>query len=391
MTDIDVKAEYRTLFAEQRDLTAGIAFLMKTLEKKTAIPILSHILFPGNGTMHATDLDATAVWVLDGVGQHMPFTVSADSLQRAIKGADGALVSFEVEAVDDEPAGRVVVRAAGMTSKLVGLPVEDFPLGNFSEGLDAAVFTMPQADCAAWLGFIQPCISTEETRYYLNGILLHSRQGVLCGVATDGHRLAIKDTQTPWAMDGHFSEHGTIFPRKAVDTVLYALGKKPVGSATMAVAKLRVQVSTDKWSLTTKAVDGTFPDYTRVIPGIGAGFAAVDRDAGIKAVARMIGVMGKLSGALQVDTAENTLTCKNNGEPTSVALAFKEVGVGEKAVTGFGVNPAYLKMTLEAFPAGDVYFSWASEGDPVRFQAAEYGWNSDDYLEGVRICMPMRY
>lgn len=380
-----------TLRAEHKDITAGVTFLMKTIERRTTTPILSNILFSGDGSMQATDLDQVVTWKLDGVDPtvaHAPFTVSADSLLRAIKGADaGKIVSLCIsDAI-------VTVTADGMASKLRTLPVEDFPVGVINVKGDAYECIMDARGCFDWLTFLRPCISDEETRYYLNGILLHPRVGVLSGVATNGHKLAIMDTPNEWSLDGLAVNHGlgTLMPKKAVDTVMGVIGKKATGWVEWLIGATYVTVHTDKWAVCTKHIDGTFPDYTRVIPASGKGLSAVDRDTAIKALTRIITTVGKNGGTVAVDTAQHELTCTNSGEPVSIRVAFKECGASldDKAPSVFGINPAYLKDTLGAFPEGDVFFTW-DDGSPVRFQQSEVDWTSANYRRGVRICMPMR-
>jgi DNA polymerase-3 subunit beta len=372
--------------AECAALLDAVAFLNLTMDKKTGIPILTHILFPGDGRMVGTDLDQEATWLLSAGVEHYPFTVSLKSLQTALKGANrGCLVRFDIDAEKQ----KVVVTADGMTSNLDTLPTEDFPR-MVEPAPYPMTFYMQAPTVYDWLSFVAPCISTEETRYYLNGIFIHPRLGKLCAVATDGHRLGIKDTAESWEanetreFNGH-GEAGKIMPALAVKTILAGIGKKAKGGVDICISKKHIEVAHADWTLRTRVVDGTFPDYTRVIPQDGKHALGMNIEQAIKAVTRMQGVMGKHGGAMWLDPTESVFSCKNSGEPTSMAMHFINP-TGD----GFGINPAYLKECLTAWKdAGhdNVYLHWET-GGPVRFDPkASYL----DYQEGLRVCMPMRY
>ena len=174
--------------------------------------------------------------------------------------SDGA----EVELDHSGGEAQLVLRSGKHSSKLVVLPTEDFPA--MTTGKLPHRFEVPAKDLLGVIDRSKFAISTEETRYYLNGIYLHSAvcdgSKVLRAVATDGHRLARIDIPLPDGADGM---PGVIVPRKTVQE-LRKLLEKQAGNVTVSLSDTRIQFQIDFVLLTSKLIDGTFPEYERVIP-----------------------------------------------------------------------------------------------------------------------------
>ena len=234
------------------------------VERRNTIPILSHVLLSAEAdllTIKATDLDIEVVLQTD-VEVLIPgkITVAAHMLHDILrKLPENAEVTFSLDT--DSP--QCDVSAGRSRFSLAILPHEDFPMLQNNEF--ECHFTIPAAELAKLFNKTKFAVSTEETRYYLNGIYLHVAQKdgmpILRAVATDGHRLARCDCALP---DGAAQMHGVIVPRKTLAEVLKMLDGGQ--SINVAVSETKIQFTNPSMVLTSKVIDGTFPDYARVIP-----------------------------------------------------------------------------------------------------------------------------
>ena len=265
---------------DRMSLLRPLGHVQSVVERRNTIPILANVVLradDGQLSMTATDMDMDiATNVGCSVGTAGTTTVSAHMLYDiARKLPDGSEV--EVAVAD----GHAMISAGRSNFRLPTLPVEDFPAINSSEM--PVSFTLTAADIRDLIDATRFAISTEETRYYLNGIYLHkSESGELCAVATDGHRLAMTRQSLP---AGATQMPSIILPRKAV-TELRKLLDDFDGDVAVSLSDTRAEFGFGAVQLKTKLIDGTFPDYTRVIPqgndrilqvDVGAFSAAVDR------------------------------------------------------------------------------------------------------------------
>jgi DNA polymerase-3 subunit beta len=367
-----------------QDILPMLALMGRIVEKRNTIPILANICFRGDGTVAGTDLDLEVTWKLDGTDGVHPFTVPLHTLQKAVKGAGkGGFIQFDLEAVDDEPAARVTITVDGLRSSVNALPESDFPYMVKSTG-DPVVFRMPQADLYSWWKFIEPCISDEETRYYLNGIYVHPRHDMLSGVATDGHKLALLDApgEHSWSADGQAPDApGVIVPTKTVKTILATLGAKATGACRLTIDNSRITLTTTEFTLRSKVIDATFPDYTRVIPDTSSRTATFDPAEMKTAVARIAGITDKRQ-AIKITPAFSAVEARYEGETHSMTVDF--IGAEYHGDSCFGVNAAYMQEvcgTFAALGAKTVDMGYGT-GDPMRITAQG--------IEGVRVVMPVR-
>lgn len=357
------------------DLIAGFAFLKRSMDTRATYPILGNVAFPGDGTMRATDLDQEGVYNLPGATGHEPFTLSLAALQKALKGASkGTMVHFT-------PEGETVrVEADGLTSTMPGLPYIDFPSMTpvHSDTLLRGFEFWDAQEFRDFLRFLAPCISTEQTRYYLGGVYLHSQHDRLTGCATDGYKLAHKRLDMEWPT----ARHGVILPGKAVKALLAEFGKRPTGKVRVEIYKMRVVVRTDTWTLRTKVVDGTFPDYTRVIPSDHEFAVSVDADKLRANASRLAGLSSRGSMLVKVDSKANTISLQDadRGAHEMSLCAVAGSGDGE-----FGVNISYLKDALDTFEeviaSPSLTFMPGKQHGPVKITGVR---------SGLWVIMPMR-
>lgn len=253
-------------FSIERDvLLKALQRVTSVVEKRTTIPILANVVLAASEDgliLRATDLDMEISEVVQAeVDEAGSVTLPALTLRDIVgKFTGAATISF---AVDLERMS-VQVKSGRSRFNLQYLSSEDYPevgLGRMSHR-----FKLPLADLLVLLNSTALAMSTDETRYYLNGIFLHSLevpQGWrLRGVSTDGHRLARMDVVMPEGAEGM---PGVILPRKAVRELIKLLqGGKGDVAVEVSAAKMRFILG--DVALVTKLIDGTFPDYMRVIP-----------------------------------------------------------------------------------------------------------------------------
>lgn len=262
-----------------QNLAAALERVTKAMEFRMTIPILTMVRITVSGgrcTITGTDLDMSATEVLTECdADDMDLCVPAKTLLDAIKGTRGgiAIADQTVRVEDVNTVTEFVVAAAGIDHKMTGLDAGDFP--TVEKKADLAYFMIDAAALRAKLQFVATGISTEETRYFLNGAYMHLTQveGVpnLTIVATDGHRLFRDNTPAP-EITGHLD--GVILPRKAVGWLTKNLPK--AGDVRVSVwknvasekesSRARVTFEWGNSSMTTRIIDGSFPDYCRVIP-----------------------------------------------------------------------------------------------------------------------------
>ncbi|MEE8455168.1 MAG: DNA polymerase III subunit beta, partial [Limibaculum sp.] len=258
---------------ERAALLKAMSRAQGVVERKNTIPILANVLIEATGdkggdkaggqlSLRATDLDIEIIEEIQAViEQPGAVTVSAHLLHEIVrKLPEGAQLAMST----DEATGRLDVVAGRSRFSLATLPREDFPVMASSEY--SCSYSTPAPVLRRLFDKSKFAVSTEETRYYLNGVYLHvaneAGRPVLRAVATDGHRLARIDADLP---AGAESAPGVIVPRKTVGE-LRRLLENDEAEITVSVSETKIRFSVDGLVLTSKVIDGAFPDYTRVIP-----------------------------------------------------------------------------------------------------------------------------
>ena len=248
---------------ERATLLKGLSHVQSVVERRNTIPILSNVLIEAQagGTMRlmATDLDLQIdETIAAAVDQPGAITVSAHTLFDIVrKLPEGSQV--ELTAAE----GRITVNAGRAKFTLATLPRDDFPM--IAEGELPTTFELPAETLKQIIDKTRFAISTEETRYYLNGIFLHvtdDAQPLLRAAATDGHRLARVTVARPDGADGM---PDVIVPRKCVAELRKLLDEVD-GSVGVSLSGSKIRFDLGQAILTSKLIDGTFPDYSRVIP-----------------------------------------------------------------------------------------------------------------------------
>jgi len=246
---------------ERSAFLKALNHVQSVVERRNTIPILSNVLVRAKDAavkLTATDLDIEIIEEAPAdIAQEGAVTVPAHLLHDIVrKLPDGA----QLELDQGPDRGRLSIVSGRSRFALQALPPEDFP--DLAAGEPANHFNISAASLKALIEKTRFAISTEETRYYLNGIYLHEETETLRAVATDGHRLARAQAPLP---DGAKGMPGVIVPRKTV-LELAKLIEDQEGDIAVALSAAKVRFSFEGLVLTSKLIDGTFPDYERVIP-----------------------------------------------------------------------------------------------------------------------------
>jgi DNA polymerase III subunit beta len=373
---------------ERAKLLRCLSHVQSVVERRNTIPILSNVLIEtssdGLVKIMATDLDLQVIEGLDAVSVESEgaTTVSAHLLfDIARKLPDGSQVSFETA------DNRMTLKAGRSRFQLPTLPRDDFP--TIVEGDLPTSFEIPARTLAELIDRTRFAISTEETRYYLNGIFLHvsdedanSGGPVLKAAATDGHRLARFTLPRPAGAEGM---PDVIVPRKAVGELRKLLEESLDGSVQidLSASKIRFTLGGEGGVvLTSKLIDGTFPDYSRVIPTGNDKLLKLDPKSFYEGVDRVATIATERTRAvkmgLEPDKVTLSVTSPDNG------TAAEEIAA-DYASEGFeiGFNANYLKDILSQIDADTVELHLADAGAPTLIR-------ENDKSPALYVLMPMR-
>jgi len=369
------------LSMERSALLRAMSRAQSVVERRNTIPILGNVLIEAEGeqvAFRATDLDIEVVDRTRAmVVRHGASTVPAHMLHEIVrKLPDGAMV----ELTDDGLAGRLEVRAGRSHFSLATLPREDFPVMasaeydcNFAASAPVLRRLFDKAKFA---------ISTEETRYYLNGVYMHAATGadgpVLRCVATDGHRLARIDAALP---EGAADLPGVIVPRKTVNELRKLLDDDEAQIA-VSVSATKVRFATPEVTLTSKVIDGTFPDYARVIPVGNTRKLEVDAAEFAQAVDRVATVSSERSRAVKLVIDVDRLVLSVNAPDSGAASEELAVAYSDQPLE-IGFNAKYLLEIAGQVDRENAVFLFNSANDPTLMREG-----NDE--SAVYVVMPMR-
>jgi DNA polymerase-3 subunit beta len=366
---------------ERGTFLKALGHVQSVVERRNTIPILSNVLIQaakGRLTLTATDLDIEIVESLPSdVLRNGAATAPAHMLYDIVrKMPEGAQVQAELIAGD---SGRLAVSSGHIRFELACLPQEDFP--QVSAGALPHRFRLSADDLIALIEKTRFAISTEETRFYLNGIYLHAtkeKKPTLRAVATDGHRLARFELDLP---DGAAGIPGVIVPRKTV-AELRRLLEDAEGAIEIGLSDTKVQFTFNGVELTSKLIDGSFPDYQRVIPTGNDKVLMLDAKEFSQAVDRVSTISADKTRAvkLNVDRDRLTLSVVNPESGT----ATEDLGANYTAEgLEIGFNARYLLDITNQIVGKEVRFLLADAGSPTLIE------DKDD-ARTLYVLMPMR-
>ncbi|MER9841616.1 DNA polymerase III subunit beta [Mesorhizobium australicum] len=348
---------------ERSNLLKSLNHVHRVVERRNTIPILSNVLLSADGAsleMKATDLDlevteATPAKVERGGATTVPAHLLYDIVRKL---SDGAEVMLKT----DEDGNAMTVTSGRSSFRLQCLPQSDFP--ELSAGTFSHIFRL---DAVALKGLIEKtqfAISTEETRYYLNGIYLHTHEVggklKLRSVATDGHRLARAEIDAPAGSEGM---PGIIIPRKTVSE-LQKLVDDPDVAVTTELSDTKIRFTIGSVVLTSKLIDGTFPDYQRVIPTGNDKKLILDRQSFAAAVDRVSTISSERGRAVKLSISEGQVTLAVNNPDSGSATEELAADYSADPIE-IGFNAKYLLDVAAQLTGTEAKFMLADAGSPT--------------------------
>jgi DNA polymerase-3 subunit beta len=373
---------------ERATLLRCLSHVQSVVERRNTIPILSNVLLEaaagGSLRLMATDLDLQVVEVLPAVSVDTPgaITVSAHLLfDIARKLPDGSQVGL------DSSDNRLVIKAGRTRFQLPTLPRDDFPV--IVEGDLPTSFEVPATLLAQLIDRTRFAISTEETRYYLNGIFLHvaeedagSGGPVLKAAATDGHRLARFTLPRP---EGAQGMPDVIVPRKCVAELRKLLEEAHDTSVQvdLSASKIRFTFGGENGVvLTSKLIDGTFPDYSRVIPTGNDKLLRLDPRSFYEGVDRVATIATEKTRAVKMALESDKVTLSVTSPDNGTAAEELAADYGASGLE-IGFNANYLKDILSQIEGDTVELHLADAGAPTLIR-------QNDKAPALYVLMPMR-
>jgi DNA polymerase-3 subunit beta len=366
---------------ERAELLKSLGHVYRVVERRNTIPILANVLIKadkGNLSLKATDLDlevtdTTPADVSPGGATTVPAHMFYDIVRKLPDGSQIVLEGSGDRAV-------VTLRAGRSRFTLQTLPESDFP--DLAAGEMSHKFSVPAADLKRLIDKTQFAISTEETRYYLNGIYLHAagtaKTATLRAVATDGHRLAQVELPLP---EGAAGMPGIIVPRKTVAEV-QRLIETGEGEVLIELSAGKIRFSIGNVVLTSKLIDGTFPDYGRVIPANNDKSLIVDQKDFEAAVDRLATVSSERGRAVKLSITAGRLVLSVTNPDSGSATEELEVEYDSDPLD-IGFNSRYL-LDIAAQIEGEVaVLKLADPGSPTLVQ-------DKDAKGALYVLMPMR-
>ncbi|MEM9014637.1 MAG: DNA polymerase III subunit beta [Pseudomonadota bacterium] len=366
---------------ERTALAKALGHVQSVVERRNTIPILSNVLLQADGpslTLTATDLDIEISESAPAdTGQNGAATASALTLFEIVKRLpDGAQIRLETSSEE----GRLKVSAGRSQFSLAILPDEDFP-SLTSDDLDTR-FSMPAADLLRLIAKARFAMSQEETRYYLNGVYLHAFTDgdapLLRAAATDGHRLARVDAPLP---DGAASMPGVIVPRKAI-AELSRLLEDADETIDVAVSTAKIRFGFGAGYLTSKLIDGSFPDYERVIPKGNSNTLRVETKEFSSAVDRVSTVSADRTRSVKLALEADRLRLAVNNPEAGSALEELSVDYGGDPLE-IGFNARYLLDVAQQIDGETATFNLGDPSSPTVIV-------DEEDVRALYVLMPLR-
>jgi DNA polymerase III subunit beta len=366
---------------ERAELLKSLSHVHRVVERRNTIPILANVLLRAEHaklSFKATDLDLEVIETVPAeVNPGGVTTVPAHMFYEIVrKLPEGAQIVLE--ASGDRAV--LAIRAGRSRFTLQTLPESDFP--DLAAGDLTHKFTVGAADFKRLIDKTQFAISTEETRYYLNGIYLHTAGAgkglMLRAVATDGHRLAQFELPAPPGAEGM---PGIIVPRKTVGEVQRLIDNGE-GEIAVELSQSKIRFTFGGVVLTSKLIDGTFPDYSRVIPLANDKQLEVDKKEFEQAVDRVSTVASERGRAVKLALSAGRLVLSVTNPDSGSATEELEVGYDADPLD-IGFNSRYLLDIAAQLEGDTAVLKLADPGSPTLLA-------DKDAKGALYVLMPMR-
>jgi DNA polymerase-3 subunit beta len=370
------------LVIERSALLKALSHVQNVVEKRNTIAILSNVKLEAAGNtliLTATDMDLAVSETVDATITRQgavttPAHMFYDIVRKLPEGGQIALT------ISEKDSGKMLITCGACKFSLPCLSAAEFPV--MDESGMTHHFSIPASDFKALLDRTRFAMSTEETRYYLNGIFLHAPTNatspVLRAVATDGHRLARIEVALP---EGAENIPGIIIPRKAVNEVKRLIDEG-ADTVSLSLSATKIRFAYGNVVLLSKLIDGSFPDYENVIPAGNDKIMEIDSTAFRKAVDRVSTVASEKSSGIKFTIDQGLLTLSANSDHNGTANEEVEATYGADKVE-IGFNARYVLEMMSVIDGDVVQFVLADSASPAIVRDA-----SD--MGALYVIMPMR-
>jgi len=343
-------------FSVSKDkLLEGLQTVQNVVSTRTTLPILSNVLLQadeGAVRLTTTDLDVGVRGSIEAnVERPGATTLPARRLFTIVRELPAAEITIEVDSKNVAS-----IRSGPSFFRILGLPEEEFPpLPGFE---DAKIFTIPQKDLKDGLKKTAYAISTDETRYVLNGILCSFKENKLTAVATDGRRLALVELELEFPRS---NETDIIIPTKAVTECQRLL--RDEGDVRLSVGENQVAFEINGTFLVTKLIDGNYPNYRQVIPGEARERVTLERETFLNSVHRVALLASEKSNSVKLVFSKNNIDIIANTPEVGEARESLPVQYKGKDFS-IAFNPEFLMAPLRNLQNDEVYLDLIDEMSP---------------------------
>lgn len=361
---------------EKETILKPLQVVIGIVERKQTLPILSNVLIEnqdGKVRFTATDLEIQITTTVDlgsSGGNTAAITVSGKKLQEILR-----VLPEQSKITIETKESKAQIKSGKSRFSLQTLPAMDFPkLNNQLE--NAKKITLPQKELKSLLLSVQYAMAQQDVRYYLNGVLLIVEGNKLKAVATDGHRLAYN----AGTIEGNHEKQEIILPRKAILELSKLLADNDE-KVDLEFSQQQVKANFSGITLTTKIIEGKFPDYERVIPKYD-NHLNMERTMVQQALQRAAILSNeKFRGVRFVLTEKNLSILSSNSEQEEAQEEIETDYHGEPLDIGFNVN--YLMDGLNNISSSTATFSFGDPNSSILITTSE----SEEFRYVV---MPMR-
>ena len=366
---------------ERANLLKTLSHVQSIVEKRNTIPVLSNVRIEALGdgvSFKATDMDTEISEIIDAkILEKGATTAPAHMLYDIVrKLSDGA----EIEFTYPDEKGQLTVNSGRSKFSISCIRAEDFPV--ISADKLPTNFAMEKEELKNVIDRTQFAVSTEETRYYLNGLYIHAKtEGglkVLRIVATDGHRLACVESPLP---EGAENMAGIIVPKKTVAEIRKLLDDASCEYIKLGISENKIRFTMDDVTLTSKLIDASYPDYERVIPTENDKHLEVNVK-GLAAAVDRVSVVAEKTRAIKMITKTNHVTITTSSADLGSAMEELEAKY-EADNLEIGYNFRYLLDILAQIKGENVKFSFSDAMSPAILHDI-----SDS--SAIYVLMPMR-
>ncbi|MEA3188124.1 MAG: polymerase subunit beta [Chthoniobacter sp.] len=336
-------------------LLDGLQTVQNVVSTRTTLPILSNVLLQaadGQLRLTTTDLD---VGVRGGIEAQIDKPGGTTLPARRLFNIVRELPAAEIQ-IDIDSKNVATIRSGPSFFKILGLPEEEFPpLPKFD---NAKTFTIRQKDLRDGLKKTSYAISTDETRYVLNGILCSFKDNKLTLVATDGRRLALLDIELEFPRS---QEVDIIVPTKAVNELQRLLGEE--GEVKLSVGENQVAFDLNGTLLVSKLIEGNYPNYRQVIPAEAKERITLERETFLSSVHRVSLLSSEKSNSVKLVFSKNNIDITANTPEVGEARESLPVQYKGKDFQ-IAFNPAFLMDPLRNLSNDEVYLDLIDEMSP---------------------------